>query len=317
MRSLFVTLIAAVPLLIFTEAHGQPGVASRPVQIIVPFAAGGSADIVGRLLADGLQQRLGQPTLIVNRAGAAGTIGAKFVAQAVPDGAVLGFGPSGPLSSQPHLRPTGYGVDDFDFVCQVFENALALSVAKTSSFKTIKSLLDDIRANPGKRNFGHPGVGTIPHLMGLDIQGALGLSFQDIPYNGDGQTVAGLLQGAVDFGITAIQSVFRNDNIRPLAVLTEQRQSMLPEVPTGRESGIELVLLTPAGLFGPKGLAPNMRAEFERNCADVAKTAGMQQTIAKLGGGDARYYGGAEFAAHVRRESERLKQIITKYNVKP
>ncbi len=314
MISVFAALFVAMSML--GEAHGQ-STTSKPVQVIEPFAAGGSADIIGRLLAEGLQERLGRPFLVVNREGAAGTLGAKFVAQAAPDGAVLGFGPSGPMSSQPHLRATGYGVGDFDYVCQVFENALALSVAKTSSFRTIKSLLDYARANPGKLNFGHPGIGTIPHLMGLDLKSSLGLTYQDIPYQGDGQTVVGILQGTVDFGITAVQSVFANDNVRVLAALTNNRIPKLPDVPTGREFGIELVLLTPAGLFAPKGLPLSTQSEFERACADVVSTGKMQETVAKIGVGETKFHSGADFAKNVQRESERLGEIIRKYNVKP
>src|SRR6516225_7124852 len=137
---------------------------ARPMEMIIPFPAGGGVDAIGRTVAKAMSVDLGQNIVIANRDGAAGTVGFNALASAAPDGYTLGAGPTTPIANAPFLvKGVRYQVESFDYICQYFENIFVLAVKQQSRFKLAKELITTAAANPGKLTYGHAGVGSIPH----------------------------------------------------------------------------------------------------------------------------------------------------------
>src|SRR5215212_10238632 len=167
MKRLAAVAAAAVAALTFGPlvAAAQQDYPSRIVQIVNPYQAGSTTDVLARGLAVGMSSRLGQQFVVINRPGAGGTVGALSVALAEPDGYTLLFAPALIVSVYPAARSdTGYDADAFVPICQTFENAMALAVRPDSPFKTLGDLVTAARAKPGELNYGHQGPSTIPHL---------------------------------------------------------------------------------------------------------------------------------------------------------
>jgi len=150
--------------MVATGAEAQPW-PQRPIEIIIPFAAGGGVDSVGRAVVEALSKEIGQQFVVRNQAGAAGTIGFGALARAEPDGYTLGFGPTTPITNAPHLMAgVKYDVGSFDYVCQVFENVFTIAVRPDSSIRSAQDLFAAAAKNPSQLTYGLAGPGSIPHL---------------------------------------------------------------------------------------------------------------------------------------------------------
>lgn len=280
-----------------SPASSQPTWPTRPVEMIIPWPAGGGVDSMGRTIASALASELGQNVVIANRDGAAGTIGFNALASAAPDGYVLGGGPTTPIANAPFLvKGVRYDVDSFEYVCQYWENVFAIAVTQDSPFKTAPDLFAAAAANPGKLTYGHAGVGSIPHLAAENLAEALGLKVQNVPFRGDNPMLPILLKGDLDFASTALASI-RGLNLRVLAVFADKRRANLPDAPTAKELGVaHSVPPGHNGVFAPKGIPDAVRARLEGACANAAKTEAVQKAADNAGGG-VTYLSGAQFRA--------------------
>lgn len=257
---------------------------SRPVEVIVPFPAGGSVDVIARAVSNALSEKLHQQVVVSNRDGASGTVGFNALATASPDGYTLGAGPTTPIANSPHLmKGVRYNVDSFDYICHIFENHFTMTVAPDSHFKSVKQMLDEAKANPGKVSYGHSGNGTIPHLSVANLADQLNVKFQPVPFRGESAVMPVLLKGDIDFASAAVVTV-KGQNVRPLAVFSEKRHPALPDVPTVRELGVT-TLVPPGqnGLFAPKGLPPEVKTTLEKACAEVVKGPIVQRAMENTG----------------------------------
>jgi tripartite-type tricarboxylate transporter receptor subunit TctC len=276
-----VAAIAIASVAVDADAQSWP---SRPIDVIIPFPAGGSVDVIGRAVAAAIGEELGQQVVIANRDGASGTIGFNALANAAPDGYMLGAGPTTPIANAPYLmKGVRYGVDSFEYICHVFENAFTITVAPQSKFKTVRELLDAAAENPGKLSYGHSGNGTIPHLAVANLSDELKLKFQPVPFRGESAVLPTLLKGDIDFGSVAVVSV-RGQNFRPLMVFSDARHPALPDLPTARELGVT-TSVPPGhnGIFAPKGLPAPIKARLERACADAVKRPSVQRALENSG----------------------------------
>jgi tripartite-type tricarboxylate transporter receptor subunit TctC len=282
--------------LISLDANAQSWPA-RPIEVIIPFPAGGSVDVIGRAVATGISEELGQQVVVSNRDGASGTIGFNALASAPPDGYTLGAGPTTPIANAPYLmKGVRYGVDSFDYICHVFENAFTITVAPRSKFKSARELLDAAAENPGKLSYGHSGNGTIPHLAVENLADALKIKFQPVPFRGESAVMPVLLKGDIDFASAAVVTV-RGQNFRPLLVFSDARHPALPDLPTARELGVT-TSVPPGqnGIFAPKGLPAEIRIALERACAAAVKSPTVQRALENTGQ-VLHYLTGAQFLA--------------------
>jgi tripartite-type tricarboxylate transporter receptor subunit TctC len=289
--------IAALAAALFASGAGAEKWPARPIEVIIPFPAGGSVDVIGRAVVGAMADLLGTQAVVSNRDGASGTIGFNALASAPPDGYTLGASPTTPIANAPYLmKGVRYGVDSFDYICHVFDNAFTIAVAPQSKFKSMRDLLAVAADNPGKLNYGHSGPGTIPHLSVENLADALKVKFQGVPFRGESTLMPVLLKGDIDFGTLAVVTV-RGQNVRPLLVFADQRHPALPEVPTPHELGVP-TSVPPGqnGIFAPKGLPAEVRAALERACATAVQTPVVQTTLERTGQ-VLHYLTGEEFRA--------------------
>jgi tripartite-type tricarboxylate transporter receptor subunit TctC len=258
-------------LLAATMLLAAPAVAQdRAVQLVNPYAAGSTTDLLARALATGLQARLGVPVAVVNREGAAGGIGTASVARAAPDGTTLLFAPSVVLSVLPALRrDAGYTAASFTPVCQVFENSMVLAVPETSALRSLDALVAAARAAPGPLRYGHQGIASVPHLAAVQFAELAGVALQDVPYRGEPAVVLDLLAGRVDFGVLVAESL-SGQPLRPLAIFAAERHPQLPAAATAREQGFDMAPASFGGVLAPAGLPVALRGRLGDACAGAA-----------------------------------------------
>ena len=279
---------------------------ARPIQMIIPFAAGGGFDQTSRNTAQALAEVLKQPVAPINIDGAAGSIGLTRLANALADGYTIGITPAVSLTSEPHRnKAVTYGMESFRYVCQVFDNIFSIAVQKDSPYKTIGDLIADARRNPGKVSYGTSGTGSIPHLAIADIEAAAGVEFIHAPYRGDGPMQPDLLSGRLGFAGVLPSSFLgqvKAGNLRLLAMLPERRHPSFPEVPTLTESGIPVVQLSFGGVLVPAKMPPAIVATLEAACEKAVALPAMQAWAA--GASQVlSYANGAAFAERLRRDS--------------
>jgi tripartite-type tricarboxylate transporter receptor subunit TctC len=243
MRSLrWLCCVAALSL----NAHGQPW-PSKPITLIIPFPPGGSTDIIGRIVADGLAKELGQPLVIDNRGGAGGAIGAKAIVDAAPDGYTLGVATVSTHVVNYVVRGEALKYDplkDFAYISQIAAVPNVVSIHPQVPARDMREFLDYARKNPGKLNFGTPGPGSLGHLIGETFKYAARVDMTHVPYRGAGpalnDTLAGQVQVLFDNLPSSLPHI-QTGKLRALAVAAERRVGPLPEIPTFAEVGLPLV----------------------------------------------------------------------------
>jgi tripartite-type tricarboxylate transporter receptor subunit TctC len=235
----------------------------RPVTLVIPFAPGGSTSIVGRVIADKMSETLGEKVIVDNRPGAGGTVGTRAVAKSAADGYTIGLGYTGTLAIGPTLySKAGYDPrKDFAPIGLIGNSPNSLVVHPAFPAKTVGELIAYAKANPGKVNFGSAGAGTASHITGEYFGRAAGIVLVHIPYKGTGPALVDLIGGHIPMAFAPIPATHANvsgGQLRALAVTSLTRTSLLPEVPTIAESGLQdfdasLVygLIAPAGTPRP------------------------------------------------------------------
>jgi tripartite-type tricarboxylate transporter receptor subunit TctC len=280
-----ITAAVVLPLALCMPAAAQQKWPSRNIEIIIPFSPGSGVDLIGRAVATAFSEQLGQTAVVLNREGAAGTLGFATLAAAPPDGHMLAFGPTTPIANAPYLvKSVRYTVDSFDYICQVFENIFSFSVGPQSKIGSAQELFAAAREKPGAVTYGSAGLGTIPFLSVENLADALKLKFQHVPFRGDAPVVPALLSGQIDAGSVGISSIRGNDKIRPLLIFADERHSAYPNVPVAKELGVA-TSVPPGhnGLYAPKGLPADVRAGLERACADALKHEAVLRAVNNTG----------------------------------
>jgi tripartite-type tricarboxylate transporter receptor subunit TctC len=280
----WLTLLAGVLLAVPASAQEWP---TRTIRVVVPYPAGGPADFMGRLAAQKLQEKLGATVVVENRSGASGTIGAEMVRQAAPDGYTFLAAPSVHVLGRQVVRAVPYDpVGDFTPIARYGEGPLVvLANPAAVEGKTIAEALPAIRRKPDDFRFGLSALGAANHLAVLEFNKLTNLNLQIIPYRGSAPALTDLISGQVqlmiDPIITALPLV-QGGQLRALAVASAKRSSVLPEVPTAAESGLDgLDFSSWYGFWGPKNLPRDIVAR-----ANAVLTEGMREpaVIEKLKG---------------------------------
>jgi tripartite-type tricarboxylate transporter receptor subunit TctC len=298
-------LAAALALLLALPLRAQPAenFPTRPVSVVVPFDAGSATDVVARSLQPHLAAALGQPVVVVNRAGASGTIGAGDVAQARPDGYTTGLLGMAGLALLPHVRRLPFELASFDFICQVYSAPVVAMVAPDSRFRTIGELIAYGRANPEQIFFGSPGIGTPDHINTAAFLRANGVTGTHVPFSGGGAATTALLANQITlFANTTV--VLNRYNLRPLAVLMPQRLPDLPDVPAAGEFGPPYEATIWAVFAAPRGLPASIRARLTDACRKALETNAYREAATRAGF-PPLFRDGEAFNTFVRQEYER------------
>jgi tripartite-type tricarboxylate transporter receptor subunit TctC len=311
--------IVALGLLAPSAARAQP-YPTKPVKLIVPFAAGGPIDVMGRLVAQWLSSALGQQVVVDNRPGASGAIGTRAAVAAEPDGHTLLIGSVTTLATGPLLaKNLGYDpLKDFVPVALIASTPFALVVAPSLPADTPGGLIAHARANPGKLNFGTP-VGTLAHLTGELFRIKAGIDVVVIPYKGAATAVTDLIAGQVDmtFEPTSVLVAHIHDaKMRPLAVTSAARIAQLPDVPTMIESGLaDFTSYSWTGLVAPAGTPAPIVERLNAAINQGLKSPDMTSNLGRLGA-QTRVGSPQAFAAFIAEETQKWGTIMTSAGVK-
>jgi tripartite-type tricarboxylate transporter receptor subunit TctC len=267
---------SALPFAAAGPVRAQAKFPDRPIRLIIPWAAGGPADAGFRIMAQSVSKKLGQQVIVDNKAGASGIMGAIALQEAKPDGYTISQMHMSVLR-QPLLNKqlTYNPINDLTYILQITGFVMGVVVRADAPWKTLPELLASAKANPGKLNWGTLGIGSTQHLamerVGL-AQG--GLSWTHAPYRGTADTLRALLGGEIDFASESSgwAPMVEAGQLRLLAVFTAQRAKRFPTVPTVKELGIDVVIDSPGGLIGPKGMDPAVVAVL----ADAFRAAAQE-----------------------------------------
>ncbi|MDX3906567.1 MAG: tripartite tricarboxylate transporter substrate binding protein [Pigmentiphaga sp.] len=282
---------------------------SRPVEIIVPYSAGGSVDVMARAFSRELSDILSTQIVVNNRDGAGGTIGVAAVASARPDGYTVLFSPSSPLTQAPFLMGRlPYQTDSITPICQIFENPFVIAVRKDSPVKTLKELLEQARQQPGKLSYGHAGPGSVPHLATANLAKSAGVAFNEIAFRGDAQVIPQLLGGHIDFGALGVSSVVGKD-LRILAVYGDKRLPGMPEVPAITEFGIKHAVIARNGLYVRQGVSQAARDKLQQACHAATEKTEFQ-TAARQLYQQVNYLDSATFATRLADDNQTNRALI-------
>jgi tripartite-type tricarboxylate transporter receptor subunit TctC len=263
-------------------AQAQERWPSRPVEVIVPYAAGGGVDAMARAFAREAARLTSQSWAVLNRDGGGGLVGFAALARATPDGQTIVFSPASALTNAPFVtRAMPFRADQVEPVCQVFENVFALAVRPDSPIRNLQDLVARAKAEPGKLSYGHAGPASVPHLSVAAMEKAQGIKFNGIPYRGDGPMLPHLLGGQLDFGAPAISSI-GGKGLRVLAVLAEKRHPALPDVPALTEAGFPAVTPGLNGVFVPAGTPRAVVEQLQGLCRQVLDSDDFRKTAATL-----------------------------------
>ena len=266
---------------------------ARPINMVVPFPPGGNTDIMARALQNEMSKALGQTVVVINKGGAAGTLGMIDVARAAPDGYTVALTPNNPLTAQPHLQKLPYGMDSFRYICLTYYAPYVLIAGPQAPFKTFDEFVKFAKAKPENLVYGHPGLASQPHLGMLAVLKAIGADGLGVPFTGAGPMAQALLSGTV-MAITETPAVAAASNLPVLAALSETRIAALPDVRTMKELGYPATSFTAGGVVAPGSTPPAIVATLEKSCADATATAEYKTIAARLNV-EARYLPGDGF----------------------
>lgn len=306
--------------LIFTTmtAHAQSATTdwpSKQITLIVPYAPGGFGDTRMRLIARKLSEKLGQPVVVENKAGAGGTIGTALVTKAAPDGYTIGSGHLAPLAVNPSLmeklpyNPT----TDITAVALVENSPLVLSVSNSLPAQDLKSLIELAKKDPGKLSFGSSGVGGAHHLSGEMFANQAGLKLVHVPYKGGAPAATDLMAGHLnmmfEMGYAALPSI-KSGKVRPIAVTSKERIVVLPDVPTMSEAGLPgFESYNWQGIIAPAKLPAPILNKLNQAINEILKDPEVADAI-KNSGSQASGGSPQDFAVFIQSEQDKWKKVI-------
>jgi len=313
-------IVATLAIVINAGAAQAQDFPSRPIRLIVGFAAGGTTDFMARLLAEKLRGPLGQTVVVENKVGANGAIGAELVARSEPDGYTLYFTTAGVAAVYPHLRAAPYDtLKDFAPVSLVAFNSTMLVVNTDVAANSARDLAALARDNPGKVTIAITGLGSVSHLGLVLFQSAAGVTFQQVPYRGAAPAMADLLGGRLHalFGdVPTVLANVRAGKIKPLAATSQGRSDIFPDVPTFVEQGFaDTVANQWAGVLAPAATPPAAIARL--NAAIVAVMNDPEvRTKLKATGVTPSPGSPQEFGQYLREEYARWGRIVREKGIK-
>jgi tripartite-type tricarboxylate transporter receptor subunit TctC len=308
-------------LLLFLGIFSFPAFAQEfpekgPLEMTVLFPAGSSADVTARVLADGMSQQLGQKVLVVNRPGAGGAIGYKYVAAQKPDGYSLVWN-SNSISTTHHSGQLPLDYTAFDAVARVLSESVVVAVRSDSPYRNLAELLGAAKRKPRSLSIGHSGIGSHTHISLASLLGAAGAQATEVPF-GAAQVIPSLLGGHVDAVVQfpgALAAPLKQSQVRLLATLTQARDPAWPGVPTAREQGFDAALDAWRGVAVPHGTPPETIRKLEDAILRTVASQEFAAQSARLGVRPA-FLPSSEFAELIAKEDASLSRLMQQIGLK-
>ena len=320
-KNLSIFLLSCVTILV-SAALAQTNYPNKPINFIVPYGAGGSADSRSRQIAQKMSVILKQPIVIDNKPGAGGNIGTEFIARAAPDGYTIGMGNFAPMA----VNKTLFGnlrydpEADLSPVMLVEKGPLVLVVNPNSSYKTIQDIVNAAKAKPGVLTFSSGGIGGSHQLSAELFELNAGISMIHVPYKSGSAALTDLMAGNVDLMFDQMYSAvpsIKADKLRPIAITSKKRSPLLPNVPSFAELGYPKVeVLNWQGLIVPKGTPKAIIDQLNAAANEALKDPQLRELMLsqgnEIGGGSP-----AEFAALIKAEAAKWSAVVKSANIKP
>ncbi len=321
MRRLFLGLLS-VPFIVtaFMLAPVLPANAKFPTKattLIVPWSPGGSGDMTCRILAAHMEKELGKPVVVKNMPGAGSMVGATALADSKPDGYTLGFlGISAAIAQYTSVSPVM--MDRYTAVSGVINPALVLLVNTKSPLKTLEEFVEYAKANPAKIKNGNAGAGVIDHLYSTEFSKVAGVKFTQVPYKGWGPSLAALAGGHIDSMFVAIgpaKALIKAGKIRPVAIAAEVRHPSYPDLPTMKESGVDIVMPFWESIVVPSGTPDDVIAILDRAINKSFQDKGVKKRI-KDSGLDVSYMGTGGIAKLRAKSDAKVRSMVEALGLK-
>ena len=317
MKLIWAIVMSIVPLAVVAQDSAYP---VKPIRILVGYAPGGATDIVARSVAIKMQETLGQPVIVENRAGASSNIASEFVARSTPDGYTLLLGTIANATNMTAYKNMGYDtLRDFVHITQFMTAPSVLTTHPAVPAKNLKELIAVAKQNPGKLAFSSSGNGGSPHLAGEMLKMRANIDLNHVPYKGAAPAIADLLGGQVQMSFqTALSAIphLKSGKLNVIAVASKKRMGTLPNVPTMAEAGLpDFEVSSWNGLFAPAKTPPHIVAALYSAASKALKT---QDIIDKMEAQGAEPVGSnpEEFRAFVKAEIDKWEQVIVKSGAK-
>jgi len=322
-RSLFTKLsfivLTALCALTATSIFAQT-FPSKPVRLIVTYPPGGSSDLMGRLMGKKLSELWGQPVIVENKSGAAGSIGMEYASRQAPDGYSFVLGNFGPALVNPLMSKVSYSMDkDFAPISLTASGPNVLVVPANSPYKSLQELLDAAKAKPNTLNFGTSGSGSMSHIATEMIMRQTGVQMTHVPYKGGGLALIDLMAGQIDFIISdALPAAehIKSGKLRPLAITSGSRTPLVPGVPTFSEAGLPgFVALTWWGVYLPAGTPKDIQDKYYAALVKVMGDPEIKERFAGMGV-QALATTPDEFKTYLISENNRYAKLISDNKIK-
>jgi tripartite-type tricarboxylate transporter receptor subunit TctC len=315
MRILFLSVVA-LAMNASAQAQEPPFPQRGPLEITVLFPAGSSADVTARMLADGMSKHLNQRVLVVNRPGAGGAIGYRYVAAQKPDGYSLVWN-SNSISTTFHSGQLNFDYQAFDAVARVLVESVVVAVRADSRWKSFSEFISDVKSKPKSISVGHSGIGSHTHISLAALFRASGTQVNEVPF-GAAQVVPSLLGGHVDAVVqlpAALSAPVKQGQVRLLAALIPSRDPALPDVPTAKEQGVDVSLEAWRGIAVPKGTPRPAISQLEVAIRSTIASGEFQKSSENLGVRPA-FMGAEEFGALIAKEDADLARLMQAIGLK-
>jgi len=299
--------------LLLVAATGAQAQTKPPLKILVGFPPGGSADVIARLVADALKDDF-SPVVVDNKPGAGGRIALGMVKNAKPDGQTVIVLPSGPMVLFPHVyKKLDYdAVKDFTPVSQIARFQFGVVVSPASGVKNVAEMIAKAKANPGANSYGTPGAGTLPHFMGVLMEQSSGIQLNHVPFQGGAPANNALLGGHIDYKFDVVSEtaeLHHSGKARIIAVTGSKRDTQVPDVPTLKESGINMEATAWFAMYGPAGLSGEALSRLEKAMVRIVREPALKDRLVKLGY-DPIGSGSADLAAAQKADLARWEKPI-------
>jgi tripartite-type tricarboxylate transporter receptor subunit TctC len=284
---------------------------TKPIELVIPWPAGGRTDIGTRMIAPFLEKYLGTPVVVINKVGGGGIIGMIYIRDAKPDGYTICSGGQA-LSYFQYQKPEGLSLWDYTWIARTYWTPMVVSVNTKSPFKNLKELMEYAKANPGKLRHGNTGTGSTTHLASEKFSKKFKIKFTQVPYKGEGDTVKGIGTGEVDlaFGLyVAFRPLVEDGQLRILGVIDEKRDPHYPQIPTFREQGFDYIEPAWEAIHAPKGLPKNVYDKLSEGCKKALTDPELIEKFAKIGL-NISYQPGPEFTEWLKSWDKEVKDII-------
>jgi tripartite-type tricarboxylate transporter receptor subunit TctC len=280
--------VAAVVTIVAHASGAQAQTGGEPTRIIFPFVAGGSGDALARLIAEHLRVALDQPVIVENRAGAQGRIGVLAVKTAAPDGKTILLTPVAPMSIYIHVyKSLGYDpIADFQPISQVATFDFAIAVGPQVPAKSLRELVDWLKANSNQGSYGTPAAGTLPHFFAVQFARTAGLDLRHAGYRGSAAALTDLVGGQIPIVVTTTSDLLeqhRSSRVRVLATSDAARSPFLPEVPTFKEAGYDIQGTGWYGVFAPAKTPPELVERLNKAIVAAVLSPAVKERLLAFG----------------------------------